>query len=131
LISQLFKEIVAADSNDSNYHRLWKPRRICEMLDDAYSEYCDPSEHLAVTEIIVLLKAAIIIIKQYISRNMYFGIKIHKLYDMFGNTYDIDICHREDWNMCGCRYDSNTCSCKTLDRKGDMGIKVFFIYIYI
>jgi hypothetical protein len=54
-------------------------RTVFDMMNDAYSKYYVPSEHLAVDEVIVLRR---VIFKQ---RNIKrFIIKIYKLYDKVG-----------------------------------------------
>jgi hypothetical protein len=41
------------DIQADNYDRLWKIRTIFNSLNDAYEKYYNPSEHLAVNEIII------------------------------------------------------------------------------
>jgi hypothetical protein len=58
----------ATDENDPNHDRLWKLRNASDSLNEAYSKYYTPSEHLAVDEIIVLFKGRLNL-KQYSPRN--------------------------------------------------------------
>jgi hypothetical protein len=77
------------DKNDPHYDRLSKVRTVFDMLNDAYSKYYDPSEHLAVDEVIVLFKGRVIF-RQYLPKKYKrFGIKIYKLCDKTGYTYDM------------------------------------------
>jgi hypothetical protein len=72
---------------DENYDRLWKMRTIFDKLNDAYTKYYSPTEHLATDEIIVLFKGRVVF-KQYIpKKHKLFGIKIYKLCDSKGHTY--------------------------------------------
>jgi hypothetical protein len=77
------------DKTDNKFDRLWKMRTIFDKLSDAYAKYYSPTEHLAVDEITVLFKGRIVF-KQYIPRkHKCFGIKIFKLCDSKGYTYDM------------------------------------------
>jgi hypothetical protein len=53
------------DRNDENYYRLWKIREIFYVFDVAFSKFCNPYEHLAFDEVIVLFKGKVVF-KQYI-----------------------------------------------------------------
>jgi len=46
------------------YDRLWKPRTVFDKLNEAYAKFCNPSEHLAVDEVIAKFKRRIIF-RQY------------------------------------------------------------------
>ncbi len=79
------------DKNDENYDRLWKIREVFEMLRQSFEKYYYPSEHLSVDEVIVLFKGRVIF-KQYIpKKHKRFGIKIYKLCDRKGYTYDMSV----------------------------------------
>jgi hypothetical protein len=39
------------DNSDSNYDRLWKIRTLFDQLNDDYTKFYSPSEHLCVDEI--------------------------------------------------------------------------------
>jgi hypothetical protein len=55
-----------------------------------FSKFHNPSEHLAVDEVIVKFKGRLIF-KQCITKKKKFGIKMYKLCDSTGYTYDIDV----------------------------------------
>ena len=57
----------AIDNNDPKYDRVWKIRRIVDILNDAFSTYCAATQHLAVDEVIVLFKGRVNF-KLYISK---------------------------------------------------------------
>jgi hypothetical protein len=81
----------ANDNNDPNYGRLRKIRRIFDMVNEVYSKYHFPTEHLTVDEVIILYKGKVNF-KQYIpKKHKRFGIKIYKLRDMSRYTYDMDV----------------------------------------
>jgi hypothetical protein len=76
----------AIDSNDPKYDTQWKIRQIFDILNDTFSTYYAPTEHLAVDEVIVPFKGRVNF-KQYIpKKHKCFGIKIYKLCDMSGYT---------------------------------------------
>jgi hypothetical protein len=61
------------------------------MLSVAYSKCDSPSEHLAIHEVIVLFKGKVAF-KQYITKkHRFFGIKIYRLCDRTGYTYDMEV----------------------------------------
>jgi hypothetical protein len=69
----------------------WKIREIFDTLNVAYSKFYNPSEHLAIDEVIVLFNGRVAF-KQYIpKKHKRFGIKIYKLCDMTGYTYDMEV----------------------------------------
>jgi len=60
-------------------------------LNKAYAKFYNPSEHLAVDEVIVKFKGRFIF-RQYIpKKRKCFSIKIYKLYDESGYTYDMRV----------------------------------------
>ena len=67
---------------------LWKIKTAFDILNQAYVKFYNPSEDLAVDEVIVKFQGRVIF-RQYIpkKRNR-FGIKIYKLCDKSGYTYD-------------------------------------------
>jgi hypothetical protein len=82
---------IEIDKQADNYDRLWKIRTIFDTLNDSYEKYYNPSEHLAVDEIIVKFKGRVIF-RQYIpKKHKRFGIKIFKLCDAAGYTYDMKV----------------------------------------
>src|SRR5215510_4837132 len=74
------------DRTDENFDRLWKIRHLFEILNDTFSKLYNPSENLAIDEVIVPFKGRVIF-KQYIpNKHKRFGIKMFKLCDMTGYT---------------------------------------------
>ena len=78
------------DSNrngvDRTDDRLWKIRDLFEITRTDFSKFYNPSEHLAVDEIIVKFKGRIVF-KQYIpKKRKRFSIKLCKLCDSAGYT---------------------------------------------
>ena len=74
--------------DDPNYDRLWKIRKIFDTLNNKFFELYNPTEHLAVDEVIVLYKGSVVF-QQYIpKKHKRFGTKIYKLCDSLGYTYD-------------------------------------------
>jgi len=62
-----------------------------EILNVTFSKFYNPSENLAIDEVIVSFKGRVIF-KQYIpEKRKRFGIKIFKLRDSTGYTYDIKV----------------------------------------
>ncbi|PNF36309.1 hypothetical protein B7P43_G00540 [Cryptotermes secundus] len=77
--------------DDPEYDRLWKIRQIFNSLNSKFCELYHPSEHLAVDEVIVLFKGRVVF-QQYIpKKHKRFGIKIYKLCDSLGYTYDMTV----------------------------------------
>ena len=63
------------------YDRLWKLKTVSDKLNEAYAKFYNPSEHLAVDEVIVQFKGRVVF-RQYIpKKRKRFGIKIYKLCD--------------------------------------------------
>jgi hypothetical protein len=61
---------------------------IFNMLCGTYSEFYNPSKHLAIDAVIVLFRGRVVF-KQYIPKKYkWFGIKIFKLCDVTGYTFD-------------------------------------------
>lgn len=81
----------APNREDPNYDRLWKIRKVFDTLNNKFSELYYPTEHIAVDEVIVLFKGRVIF-RQYIpKKHKRFGIKIYKLNDTLGYTYDMQV----------------------------------------
>lgn len=79
------------DMTDENSDRLWKMRNLFEILNEKFSKFYNPSEHLAVDEVIVKYQGRVIF-RQYIpKKHKRFGIKIYKLCDETGYTYDMAV----------------------------------------
>ena len=69
----------------------WKIRDLFEILNATFSIFYNPSENLSVDEVIVPFKGRVIF-KQYIpKKRKVFGIKIFKLCDLTGYTYDMKV----------------------------------------
>jgi hypothetical protein len=79
------------DRTDDSCDRLWKIRDLFEILRRSFSKFYNPSEYLAVDEVIVKFRGRAIF-KQYIpKKHKHFGIKVYKLCDSTGYTYDMDV----------------------------------------
>jgi hypothetical protein len=79
------------DRTDDSYDRLWKIRGLSETLTANFSKFYNPSKHLAVDEVTVKFKGRVIF-KQYIpKKRKCFDIKMYKLCDSTGDTYDMDL----------------------------------------
>jgi hypothetical protein len=71
---------------------MWKMRGIFDKLSNSYAKYYSLTEHLAVDEIIVLFKGRVIF-KRYIPKKCkQIGIKLYKLSNSKGYTYNMTIC---------------------------------------
>jgi len=74
---------------DRTDDRLWKIRDLFEIIRMNFSKFYNPSEYLAVDEVIVKFKGRIVF-KQYVpKKHKCFGIKMFKLCDPTGYTYDM------------------------------------------
>jgi hypothetical protein len=56
------------DDEGEEYDRLWKIRTVFDKLNEAYDKFYNPSEHLAMDEVIVKFQGRIIF-RQYIPKN--------------------------------------------------------------
>ncbi len=73
------------------FDRLWTIRDLFEILNATFSKFYDPSKNLAIDEVIVSFKGRVIF-RQYIpKKRKRFGIKIFKLCDSTGCTYDMKV----------------------------------------
>jgi len=80
-----------SDRREENFDRPWKIRDLFEILNATFSKFYNPSENLAIDEVIVSFKGTVIF-KQYIpNKRKRFGIKIFKLCDPTGYTYDMKV----------------------------------------
>jgi hypothetical protein len=73
------------------YDRLWKIRTIFDTLNENYAKFYNPSEHLAVDEVIVKFKGRVIFKQHITKKHKRFGIKIYKLCDTAAYTYDMKV----------------------------------------
>ncbi|PNF14142.1 hypothetical protein B7P43_G17736 [Cryptotermes secundus] len=79
------------DRNADNYDRLWKIRTIFDTLNHSYEKCYNPSENLAIDEIIFKFKGRVVF-RQYIpKKHKRFGIKTFKICDAAGYTYDMKV----------------------------------------
>jgi hypothetical protein len=77
--------------DDPHYDRLWKIRKVFDTLNNKFCEMYNPTEHLAVDEVIMLYKGRVIF-QQYIpKKHKRFGIKIYKLCNSLWYTYDMSV----------------------------------------
>ena len=68
---------------------LWKLKTVSDKLNKAYAKFCNPSEYLAVDEVILKFKSRVFF-RQYIpKKRKCFSVKIYKLCDESGYTYDM------------------------------------------
>jgi len=73
------------------YDRLWKLGTIFDTLNQAYAKFYNPSEHLAVGDLIVKFQDEVIF-RQYIpKKRKCVSIRIYKLCDESGYTYDMSV----------------------------------------
>jgi hypothetical protein len=87
------------DKTGKDFDRLWKIRSFVDILGDIYAKFYNPSEHLAVGKVTVLFKGRVIF-KQYVpKKHIHFGIKMYKLCDMTGYTYNMSTYLGKDVKM--------------------------------
>jgi len=79
------------DGTDDSDDRLWKIRNLFEILRTNFSKYYNPSEHLAVNEITVKFKGRTVFKPYIVQKHKHHGIKLYKLCDSTGYTYDMDV----------------------------------------
>jgi hypothetical protein len=86
-------------------------------MNDVYSKYYAPTEHLTEDEVIVLYKGKLNF-RQYIPKKQKrFGIKIYKLCDMSRYTYDMDVYFGRNRTR-STADNSDSRDCLALDKKG-------------
>jgi hypothetical protein len=73
------------------YDRLWKIRTVFYTLNQAYPKFYNPSEHLAVDKVIVKFQVRVIFRQYILKKRNHFGIKIYKLCDESGYTYNMKV----------------------------------------
>jgi len=79
------------NGDDRTDDRLWKIRDLFEIIRTNFSKFYNPSKHLAADEIIVKFKGRVLF-KQYIlKKRKCFSIKMFKLCDSTGYTYDMNV----------------------------------------
>lgn len=104
------------------YDRLWKIREIFDMINESYKEAYNPAENLAIDEVIVKFKGRVIF-RQYIpKKRKQWGIKIYKIADELGYTYDMQVYLGKDKNeekpFCSAAFNVVTEMAKTIKGKG-------------
>jgi hypothetical protein len=77
--------------DDPDYYRLWKIRKVLDTLNNTFCEMYNPTEHLAVDKVIVLYKGRVIFWQYIPKKHKRLGIKIYKLCDSLGYTYDTSV----------------------------------------
>ena len=77
--------------DNPNYDRLWKIRKIFDTVNNKFCELYSPKEQLAVDEVIMLYKGRIVLRQYTPKKHTRFGIKIYKLCDPLGYTYDMSV----------------------------------------
>ena len=80
------------DRTEEYFDRLWNIRDLFEILNATFSKFYNPSENLAIDEVIVYFMGRVIF-KQYIQKKKRkrFGMKILNLCDATGYTYDMKL----------------------------------------
>ena len=73
------------------YDQLWKQRTVFEKLNEAYAKFHNLSEYLAVDEVIVKFEGRVIFWQHIPKKRKCFSIKIYKLCDVSGYTYDMRV----------------------------------------
>jgi len=91
LHTPFYGETMARDRLGEEYDRLWKLRTVFDKLNEAYTKFYNPSEHLAVDEVIVKFKGRVIFRQYAPKKRKCFGIKIYKLCEESGYTYDMRV----------------------------------------
>jgi len=82
---------IEPDRTDENFDSVWKIRDLFEILSSTFSKFYNPSENLALDEVIVSFKERVIF-KEFIpKKHKCFGIKIFKLCDSTGCTYHMKV----------------------------------------
>jgi len=77
------------DKTDENYNRLWKIRTIFNKLNDSYDKYYSPNEHLALMKSLCFSWVWSFLSSMSQINIKWFGIKIYKLCDSTGYTYNM------------------------------------------
>jgi len=77
--------------DDPDYNRLWKIWKIFDTLNNKFCELYNLTEHHAVDEVIVLYKGRLSFQQHIPKKHRRFGIKMYKLCDSLGYTYDMSV----------------------------------------
>ena len=93
--------------DNPDYDRLRKIQKISDILNNKFCELYNPTEQLAVDEVIVLYKGRVVF-RQYIpKKHKRFGIKIYKLCDCLGYTLWYECVFRQTKATCHSSNNSN------------------------
>jgi len=76
---------------DRTDYRLWKIRDLFEIIRTNFSKFYNPSEHLAVDEVILKFKGRVLFKQCIPKKRKRFGIKMFKLCVSNGYTYDMTV----------------------------------------
>lgn len=78
-------------NTDKNFGRMWKMRNVFEIVDRTFSKFYNPTEHLAVDEVIVLFKERVVFKHCMSKKRECSSMKVYKLCDSNGYTYDMKV----------------------------------------
>ena len=110
-----------ADSHD----RLWKITDLFEILRTNFAKFYNPSEYLVVDEVTVKFKRRVVF-KQYIPKKCKrFGIKMYKLCDSSGYTYDMDLYLGKDRQRATQHLTATHATVTNLTRRVGVGHKLY------
>jgi hypothetical protein len=80
-----------AHNTDKDFGRLWKMRNVFEILDRTFSKFYNPTENLAIDEVVVLFRGMVVFRHCLPKKREGFIMKIYKLCDSNGYTYDLKV----------------------------------------
>jgi len=108
------------------YDRLWKLRTIFDTLSQAYAKFYNPSEHLAIGDLIVKFQDRVIF-RQYIpKKRKCVSIRIYKLCDESGYTYDMSVYLGQDSHSATDNMTAARATARHLTRRVEgLGHKIF------
>jgi hypothetical protein len=86
-----FADISQRPDEGEEYDRIWKLRTVFDKLNEAYAKFYNRSEPLAVDEVMVKFKVRVIFRPYILKKRKIFVIKIYKLCDESGYTYDMRV----------------------------------------
>jgi len=73
------------------YDRVWKLSTVFDKLNEAYAKFYNSLEHLEVDEVIVKFKGRVTFMQYIPKKRKHFGVKIYKLCNESGYTYDMRV----------------------------------------
>jgi hypothetical protein len=80
-----------SNGDDWTDDKLWKIQDLFEIIRTNFSKFHNPSEHLAVDEVIVKFKGRVLFTQYIPKKRKRFGIKMFQLCDSTGYTYDMNV----------------------------------------